>query len=524
MTDTSSRRVAILGLMLESNRFAPVVTEEDYLSRVYLAGNEILEDLNSSDPKLPAEIRGFVASMNARCDWTPVPILVGLVEAGGPLDHSFYEATVDEMKRRLEAAMPLDAVYISNHGAMITTESRDPDGEIFAMVRSVVGPDVPVIATLDLHGNVSERMVEAAHAIVAYRTNPHVDMRERGTEAAGILLEMFAGLHPEVAFVRLPITPPTVTLLTEAGPYADIINYGQSLITDDIANVSILGGFAYSDTPKNGLAIIVTARRPGGIAQSVANRIAERAWADHQRYVPRLTSLDDAVARVLEAGRSPELPAVILADVADNPGGGGNGNTMWILEALHRAGARDVILGVIHDPELAAEAHRLGEGVAFKAVFNRVEPDEFSRRFEAPARVLRLKDGDCVGRRGFYARRRMNLGPTALLELDGIRVVVISIRTQCADPVFLEMMGLDIAKARAVVVKSRGHFRAGFDEFFAPDQVIEVDAPGLTSPILSRFDFKSMPRPVFPIDPVVEWTPPGAGVQSGSAADPAGTA
>jgi microcystin degradation protein MlrC len=404
--------------------------------------------------------------------------------------------------------MPLDAVYISNHGAMITTENRDPDGEIFAMVRSIAGPDIPVVATLDLHGNVSERMVEAADAIVAYRTNPHVDMRERGIETADILLEMFAGMHPETAFIRLPLTPPTVTLLTEHGPYADIINYGQSLITEDIANVSILGGFAYSDTPKNGLAIIVTAKRGGGIAQALARNIADTAWADHERYVPRLTSLEDAVERVVAAGQDPDLPAPILADVADNPGGGGNGNTMWILEALHKAEVTGVLVGVVYDPELAAEAHRLGEGATFKAVFNRNEPDEFSRRFEAEAKVLCLKDGDCVGRRGFYAGRRMNLGPSALLDLGGIQVVVISIRTQCADPVFLEMMGLDIGRARAVVVKSRGHFRAGFDELFSDQQVIEVNAPGLTSPILSRFDFRYLPRPVFPVDPIVDWSPP----------------
>ena len=507
MTGSSSRRVAILGLMLESNCFAPATTKEDYLDRVYLAGGEILEDLESSDPKLPAEIRGFFSAMNTRCDWTPVPILVGLVEAGGPMEHAFFQSTFDDMKERLEAAMPLDAVYISNHGAMITTENRDPDGEIFAMVRSIVGPDVPVVATLDLHGNVSERMVEAADAIVAYRTNPHVDMRERGIETANILLEMFAGMHLETAFIRLPLTPPTVTLLTENGPYADIINYGQSLITEDIANVSILAGFAYSDTPKNGLAIIVTARRGGGIAQALALNIAEKAWADHERYVPRLTSLEDAVERVVAAGKDSDLPAPILADVADNPGGGGNGNTMWILEALHKAQATGVIVGVICDPELAAEAHRVGEGTTFKAVFNRNEPDEFSHRFEAEATVLCLKDGDCVGRRGFYAGRRMNLGPSALLDIGGIQVVVISIRTQCADPVFLEMMGLDVGKARAVMVKSRGHFRAGFDEFFPSEQVIEVDAPGLTSPILSRFDFKYLPRPVFPIDDSVEWSP-----------------
>jgi microcystin degradation protein MlrC len=508
MSEQTPRRVALLGLMLESNSFAPITTEEDYVDRVYLAGDEILADLASADPMLPTELRGFCKEMDSRIDWTPVPILVGLVEAGGPLDHGFFRLTLDEMKRRLEAAMPLDAVYISNHGAMITTENNDPDGEIFAMVRAVVGPEVPVVATLDLHGNVSRRMVDSADAIVAYRTNPHVDMLERGKEAAGILMEMFSGMKPDVAFIRLPVTPPTVTLLTESGPYADLIDYGQSLIDDDIVNVSILGGFAYSDTPKNGLAIIVTGRRANGAAERVVRQIAERAWAEHERFTPVLTPLDEAVRQVLAVGADASLPPVILADVADNPGGGGNGNTMWIIEALHRAGATGVIAGVINDPLLAGEASALGEGATFTAVFNRDAPDEFSRPFEAEARVVRLRDGECVGRRGFYAGRKMNLGCTVLLDLGGIQVVVISIRTQCADPVFLEMMGLDIAKARAVVVKSRGHFRAGFSEFFGPDQVIEVDAPGLTSPILSRFNFKNLPRPVFPVDQKVDWAVP----------------
>ena len=505
MTGTTTRRVAILGLMLESNRFAPVTNKQDYLNRVYLAGNEILDDLNCLNPTLPAEICGFFEDMNVHCDWTPIPVFVGVVEAGGAMDHTFFQNTFDDMKARLEAAMPLDAVYISNHGAMITTENSDPDGEIYAMVRSVVGPEVPVVATLDLHANVSKRMVESADAIVAYRTNPHVDMRDRGVETANILRELFMGMKTDVALIRLPLISSTVNLLTKKGPYADLMNYGQSLVTEDIANVSILGGFAFSDTPKNGLAIIVTARRGGGIAQKLARKIAEKAWSEHDRYAPVLTTLEDAVEQVVMAGRNLERQALILADVADNPGGGGNGNTTWILEALHRARATGVLMGVIYDPELSAEAHRLGEGAEFKAVFNRVPVDKYSRRFEVDARVVCLKDGNCVGRRGFYAGRSISLGPSALLAIGGIQVVVISIRTQCADPVFLEMMGLDISRARAVVVKSRGHFRAGFDEFFSDQQVIEVDAPGLTSPILSRFDFKYIPRPAFPIDVKVDF-------------------
>ncbi|MDI6838600.1 M81 family metallopeptidase [Ciceribacter thiooxidans] len=499
------KRIAILGLMLESNSFAPVTGRDDFLSRLYLAGIEMAEELREDESRIPAEIHSFCATMDVSTEWEAVPILIGLVEAGGPIDHEFFVQTLADMKNRLEAAMPLDGVYICNHGAMITTENRDPDAEIFEMVRSVVGKDTPVVATLDLHGNVSDRMVAAVDLVIAYQTNPHVDMVARGREAAAALIEMLDGLRPVASIIRLPVCPPTVTLLTEKGPYADLMKYGQAKSGGEIMNVSILGGFAYADTPKNGLCIIVTARSDRARAEAVARDIAETAWKDYRRYDPHLTSLDDAVAKAVAVGENPDLPAVILADVADNPGGGANGNTTWILEALVSARAKGSVLGIFNDPLLAQEAMQLGVGETFRAVFNRVEPDRFSRRFEANATIVRIRDGDCVGRRGFYANRRLNLGTTVLLDVEGVQVVVVSIRTQCADPVFLEMMGIDIAKARSVVVKSRGHFRAGFDEFFGPDQVVEVDAPGLSSPILSRFEFKFLPRPIFPVDRDVTW-------------------
>jgi microcystin degradation protein MlrC len=241
MQTSSVKRVALLGLLLESNRFAPVTVKDDYLDRLYLAGDEFLNELARPRSRLPAEVPGFCSAMDDYGPWTRAPILIGLVDAGGPLEHAFFRTTLEEMRARLIAALPLDGVYIANHGAMITTESHDPDGEIFAMVRSIVGPAVPVVATLDLHGNVSQTMVEKADVIVAYRTNPHVDMFERGEEAARAMLEMFEGMRPHTAFVRLPLAPPTVTLRTETGPYADLIDYGQSKLNDAIVNVSILG-------------------------------------------------------------------------------------------------------------------------------------------------------------------------------------------------------------------------------------------------------------------------------------------
>jgi microcystin degradation protein MlrC len=209
--------------------------------------------------------------------------------------------------------------------------------------------------------------------------------------------------------------------------------------------------------------------------------------------------------------RSREARAALLfADVADNPGGGGRGNTVWILKAFHEAGVEGALLGIFNDPVLAAEAHAGGVGARFKARFNRDETHPLSGALTAPAEVLGLRDEPIVGKRGISAGHTINLGKMALLQVGGIRVVVVSVRQQCKDIEMFECFGIDIAAARSVIVKSRGHFRAAFDIFFPDERIVEVDVPGLTTPILSRVPYRNVPRPIFPLDPETRWEAPPA--------------
>jgi microcystin degradation protein MlrC len=503
-------RIALLGFSIECNRFAPVATEIDFQTRTLIAGPDLLAEARSSAPRMLGELPGFLAAMDASGPWEAVPGLLAMAEPNGPVEQGFFERLMRQWEQDLTEAGPLDGVYLVLHGAGLTTADHDPEGSLLGLVRRVVGSDVKIVATFDLHANVSEADVALVNGFVGYRTNPHLDMRERGAEAAVLLRRLLGGTPSCLAHIRLPIVPPTVTQLTGKDapnrPYGELIDLGQQRMAEApyagrVLNVSVMGGFAFADTPFNGLSVVVTATDQDA-ADALAQEIAVAGWMRRDRFRPTLTSLEQAVS----LAKSTTTP-LIFADVADNPGGGGRGNTMTILRAFHEAGVTNALVGVIHDPALSAEAHARGVGAAFQARFNRDGGDEFSKPFAAPAVVLALLDQPIRGRRGIYANNTLDAGKAAALTLDGITVIVLSHRYQCADPMFFEAFGLDIAAARVVVVKSRGHFRGGFDEFFRHEQVIEVDAPGLTSPILSRFPWRHMPRPVLPIDDDANWTP-----------------
>ncbi len=517
MNEQGTPRVALCGISLESNAFSPTATEADFRGLCYLTGEDLIAAARGGPTTCATEMRGFVRAMDVTGPWQAVPLLFTGAHPWGPIDQQFFDDTVDELVTRLDESGGVDAIYVANHGAMVATASPDPDGDMLTRLRAAVGENVPIITTLDLHANVSEAMVAAADVLIAYQTNPHVDMLERGEEAAHVLRAILGGAaDPHVAFIRMPVVPPSVTLLTREGPYADLIDYGQRRkreLAGDILNVSVVGSFAFSDTPFNGISVVVTGRTAQEPAQRLAREIAERCWSDRARFRRTLTPLDDAVRDAVDNGLQPTRPALIYSDAGDNPGGGGGGDTVELLSALIDAQARNVMYGSQYDPALAAHAVATGEGNVFKAIFNREPRTEFAKRLEIEARVVKIFTDSFVGRLGIYAGKQINCAPTCLLEIGGkggILVVVISNRYQTADPMFFEHLGLNVADARTVCVKSRGHFRAGFAPWFTPTHVVEVDTAGLTSPVLERFEWKGLPRPVYPMDEDTDWVPPNA--------------
>jgi microcystin degradation protein MlrC len=333
-------------------------------------------------------------------------------------------------------------------------------------------------------------------------------MTERGEEAALATRLMLAGLaDPKPALIRLPLTPASIALLTASGPYGEMIDLGvrrRAELAGDILNVSVFGGFIFSDSEKNGVAVVVTARSDVKRARQLAREIAEHGWRERARFRKALTPLSEAIRLAKEKDRKP----VIFSDSGDNPGGGGTGRTTELLSALVCSGAEGVLIGSFYDPPLARRAHELGPGARFRARFNSHAGLACDAPFEADAEVIALHDGSIVGRLGYAQGRSLRLGASAALRIGGVTAVVISDRMQTADPMFFEMFGLDIGSAHTVAVKSRGHFRAGFSPWFPPERVYEVDTEGLTSPVLERRQWSRIPRPSYPLDDSVQWSPP----------------
>ena len=508
-------RIAVLGFSLESNGFAPVATKADFEQSYLLAGEALAADLAAAHPRAGGTLIGFSSRMDETGPWEMVPIVVAATTPAGPVDQAFFDELVEAIAKGLRESLPLDGVYIAEHGAAAATGDPDPDGTLFSRVREIVGPAVPIVATLDLHANVSQRMVDSTDILISFLTNPHVDQRERGAEAAAAMRELLSGVRTAKAFVKVPLMPPSLTLLTGEGagerPYGELIREGQRLVGGDVMNVSICAGFFLTDSRKAGMSVVVTTRGDAKRAGSVASSLAQHAWDERKRYVPHLVSIDEATRRMLAVNRDPSMPALCFADVADNPGGGGRGNTTDLLQAFIGAGAKRVALAVFNDPALVRDAARHGEGARLRTIFNSEETHVLSKRFEAEVEVVKLSEGKLVGKRGANKARTLLLGPSARVRIggpEGIDIVAISIRQQCTDPAILEHFGIDVGKLRGCIVKSRGHFRAGFSEFFGESQILEVDAPGLTTQGLHHLPYRNVPRPIYPLDAQTEWHAP----------------
>jgi microcystin degradation protein MlrC len=391
-----------------------------------------------------------------------------------------YERIAGDMLARLAAAAPVDGVYLDLHGAMVTEHLDDGEGELLSRVRDIVGQRTPIVASLDLHANVTRAMIDNCEGLVAYRTYPHVDMAATGERAAQLLDRTLrlgepaaSSFHPLDFLTGLP------SQCTLIEPARSLYALLDRLEREHDAVLSFAPGFPMADFPECGMTVFGYGNDPGRV-KTAATALAHSVTDAEGDFSMQLFEPDAAVVRAMQRGE-PGAP-VVLADTQDNPGAGGNGDTTGLLAALLARRAPGAVLGLLIDPASAAQAHAVGVGR--KAIF-------------ALGEISGVPGHKPLG--PMFQGFRMELGPMALLEKDGVRIALASRKCQAADQEMFRHLGVEPKRERILALKSSVHFRADFEPIAR--EVLVVAAPGPAKADPSMFSWKRL-RPGLRLKPL----------------------
>lgn len=477
-------RIAIGGFLHESHSFAPRATGwEDFLKPgglpPLLHRDELVEGLR------PTSV--CAAGAIAACDAagaTIAPLAWAFANPAGPVTRAAFERLSALILAALSDALdegPLDGVFLDLHGAMVSDDFPDAEGELLRRARAVAGPAIPIAATLDPHANMTRLMAESADVLVPYRTYPHVDMRAMGRRATELLLARIRRGTPwALAFRELDFLIPITSQCTMVEPMAGVME-ARARLAEGVVELGYCFGFPYADFPGCGQAIACWAETPEAAGQA-ADALAREVAAREAAFSGGVMEAEAAVAEALRLSAGAGKP-VILADTQDNPGGGGHGDTTGLLAELLRQGA-PAALAPMNDAEAAAACHAAGEGA-------QITLDLGGRSDGAPLRVTgvveRLSDGRFTLEGPMGAGNPANLGPTALLRVGPVRVVVVSRKMQAHDQAVFRHLGVEPAAERIVAVKSSVHFRAHFQPIAAAVLVAAAPGPVVADPATLPF-------------------------------------
>lgn len=468
-------RIAVATFQHETNTFAPSrASFADFEAGGgwpgFCTGARVLEAVSGTN--IPIE--GFVRAV-ARAGHVPVPLAFANATPSAHVEDEAFERIMRAMLDALRGAGDVDALYLDLHGAMVTQSIEDGEGEVLRRMRDVLGPRVPIVASLDLHANVSAGMLEASDGMVAYRTYPHVDMAQTGARAADLLLRMLArGERPAKAMRGLGFLMPLTSQCTLVEPCASAYAELGRAEARAGASLSFATGFPAADVACCGPSVFgmgfdraALERELDGLQAMLESREAE--------FRTEFLEPGEAVRRARAIAAHARRP-VLLADTQDNPGAGGNGDTTGLLAELLAQRVPSAMLGLLVDAPSARRAHEAGIGAELEFSLGALSGLPGHAPVTGRFRVEALGDGafTCTG--PFYLGARMALGPMAALRQGGVVVVVASRKVQAADQEMFRHLGLEPATAGIVALKSSVHFRAHFQPI--AEAVLVVAAPG----------------------------------------------
>ncbi len=481
----------------ETNTFNKNLTDyAAFVDRNAYFGEDAIKERGDAN----TELAGFL-DCGRKYGWEIVHVLSASAQPAGNVTRDAFErlggAIVEAAKQR-----KFDGIMLGLHGAMVTEFDEDGEGVLLERLRAVVGPDIPIAITLDLHANVTPKMCRLANIIVSYKTYPHIDMRERAVQAGEILERAMKGeIEPRTLRVHRPMLDEVNGGRTDIGPMIERLEKCVAYEREPgVLAVSINAGFGNADIKDVGPTVLVTYDAKKGNVdkhQAFADNIAEDIWAKRHDVLNYYMPVEEAAA--IARGYVRSSGPIIIADYADNPGGGGYGDSTNLLKAMLDAGIADAAFGPMVDNETALFLHRqrVGDRVRVR-LGGKTDPRFGGAPLELDATLKLISDGSYTGDGPMIGGLRLSFGPSAVIAVAGIDILVVTEPAQMLDLQQFKAFGIDPAAKTVVGLKSMQHFRAAFEPIAG--KVIVCDSGALCTTYYDRLPYRNVPRPIYPLD------------------------
>jgi microcystin degradation protein MlrC len=438
--------------------------------------------------------------------------LIGSVSAiavpSGTIEAGFYTRIKKDLLTAVADAGKVDGVLLHLHGAMCVEESLgifDPEGDIVASVRHLVGAHVPIAVVFDLHSDTSEMLLKNLDISLAYNEEPHRDGYDRAMEAAGLVLRILTGeIHPVKARERVPMLLPAINMATDHGPRHELHQLRAELEhTTGVLDISIHPGFYGADQPEVGFSVVCTTDNDPDLAVEMCRKVAQAAWKKREEFLVDLVSVEDAVRRAMAA-----TEPIGLIDEADDPAGGGTAESVFLLRGMLAGGITSGGVSTINDPEVVRQMTTAGVGTSILVTLGGKSDSLHGEPIEVNGRVVQIFTESIPFDN--WSRKKYNVGPIGVLDVGGILVVVTSQKIISENIDIFEILGYDVRRMQVVAFKGLGlHIRqalAGKIKIFLP-----IDGVGVTHPDVRKLGpYKRVKRPVWPLDEIPMEAYPGS--------------
>jgi microcystin degradation protein MlrC len=492
-------RIAVGQVSQETNTFNPLpTTRQDFEDFGVHRGAEVIAAMaNTNEPG------GFIQALRV---WPEQPEIVGLVRLmawpSGRATRETYQWLRSEMLGSLKSQASFDGVLLSLHGAMAADGESDVEGGILEAVRERLGPKVPVVATLDLHANITARMAACADALVLFHTAPHIDVFETGQRAAAVLRRiLIEGVKPTMAVRKIPMVVPAERANTQdpAGVSHRLREELQHLEQQPgVLSAGLATVQPWLDIPELGSAVVVVTNNDRTLAEKECAALAGEVWKSRREYIPDLTPAAEAVR---EAFQKQSAGLVVLSDSADSTTSGAPGDSTWVLRELIKYSWPRPALVTLVAPEVVKEAQKLGVGAKRTGPLGGVRDARFSLPLHLAAEVANLFDARFVLSGHLGKNLPIDMGPSAVLRQGNVFIIVTSRSGPHFAPELFQAAGLDPFAASVLIAKSPCGFRAAYQDNAV--QIMLVRAPGCAPADFWNYEYRKIPRPLWPWDDTV---------------------